>query len=377
MPAASHASPLRVIISGGGTGGHIFPAIAIARAIQAMRPDTQILFVGAEGRMEMEKVPAAGYRIEGLPIMGIQRRLTWKNLLVPFRVWQSLRKARRILAEFKPDLAIGVGGYASGPLLKAASSMGVVTMLQEQNSYPGITNRLLARKAAKICVAYEGLDRYFDKNKIVLTGNPVRPELAAFTDKRSAALRFFHLSEKLPVVLVIGGSLGARTINQSIQASLGALSKKNCQVIWQTGRSFASAARSSADAIAPEHVRVFDFIREMDLAYAAADVVVSRAGAMSISELCMAARPCILVPSPNVAEDHQTKNARSLADRGAAVLVTDDTARASLGKEILSLVADAERRQSMTAALTAMARPDAAKEIAAVAIALATAEKTL
>ncbi len=342
-----------------------------------MRPDTQILFVGAEGRMEMEKVPAAGYRIEGLPIMGIQRRLTWKNLLVPFRVWQSLRKARRILAEFKPDLAIGVGGYASGPLLKAASSMGVVTMLQEQNSYPGITNRLLARKAAKICVAYEGLDRYFDKNKIVLTGNPVRPELAAFTDKRSAALRFFHLSEKLPVVLVIGGSLGARTINQSIQASLGALSKKNCQVIWQTGRSFASAARSSADAIAPEHVRVFDFIREMDLAYAAADVVVSRAGAMSISELCMAARPCILVPSPNVAEDHQTKNARSLADRGAAVLVTDDTARASRGKEILSLVADAERRQSMTAALTAMARPDAAKEIAAVAIALATAEKTL
>lgn len=342
-----------------------------------MRPDTQILFVGAEGRMEMEKVPAAGYRIEGLPIMGIQRRLTWKNLLVPFRVWQSLRKARRILAEFKPDLAIGVGGYASGPLLKAASSMGVVTMLQEQNSYPGITNRLLARKAAKICVAYEGLDRYFDKDKIVLTGNPVRPELAAFTDKRSAALRFFHLSEKHPVVLVIGGSLGARTINQSIQASLGALSKKNCQVIWQTGRSFASAARSSADAIAPEHVRVFDFIREMDLAYAAADVVVSRAGAMSISELCMAARPCILVPSPNVAEDHQTKNARSLADRGAAVLVTDDTARASLGKEILSLVADAERRQSMTAALTAMARPDAAKEIAAVAIALATAEKTL
>ncbi|MBL7944343.1 MAG: undecaprenyldiphospho-muramoylpentapeptide beta-N-acetylglucosaminyltransferase, partial [Flavobacteriales bacterium] len=323
--------PLKVIISGGGTGGHIFPAIAIAKAILAQRPDTSILFVGAEGRMEMEKVPAAGFNIEGLPIIGIQRRLTWKNLLVPIKLWQSLRKARRIIRTFQPDIAIGVGGYASGPLLKAAASMGVVTMIQEQNSSPGVTNKLLARKAAKICVAYEGLEKFFDKNKIVLTGNPVRPELSAANNRREEALKFFHLDGARPIVLVIGGSLGARTVNQSIQASLALLTKKQYQLIWQTGKAFASAARSSADAISPDNVRVFDFIREMDLAYSVADVVVSRAGAMSISELCIAAKPAILVPSPNVSEDHQTKNARSLSERGAAILVPDIEAKEKLG----------------------------------------------
>ncbi|MEY3398836.1 MAG: hypothetical protein RL220_1430, partial [Bacteroidota bacterium] len=268
----------RIIISGGGTGGHIFPAIAIARELQHIRPDAELLFVGAEGRMEMEKVPQAGYRIIGLPIAGIQRRLTWKNLLVPLKIIKSLLKARSVIKEFKPDIAVGVGGYASGPLLRAASFMGVQTLVQEQNSYPGITNKILARGAARICVAYEGMERFFPEEKIILTGNPIRPEIAQSTISREDGCRHFGLDPGRKVLLVIGGSLGARTINLAIAAGAEKLGKE-VQLIWQTGKSFASQA---AGYEAPG-ICVREFIREMDMAYAAADIIVSRAGAMSIS----------------------------------------------------------------------------------------------
>jgi UDP-N-acetylglucosamine--N-acetylmuramyl-(pentapeptide) pyrophosphoryl-undecaprenol N-acetylglucosamine transferase len=358
----------RVIISGGGTGGHIFPAIAIARAIQTKYPNAEVLFVGAEGKMEMEKVPAAGYKIVGLPIVGIQRRLTWKNLLVPFKIWKSMRKARALVREFKPDLAVGVGGYASGPLLRAAASMGVPSVIQEQNSYPGITNKILSKSVQLICVAYDGLEAFFPKQKIVHTGNPVRPEVLVLDGKKEKALSHFGLVSHKPVVLIVGGSLGARTINEAVQASAEAWVEKGVQVLWQTGKSYASSAKSFAEGKA--HIHALEFIKEMDLAYAAADVVISRAGAMSISELCLVGKPAILVPSPNVSEDHQTKNAMALVNKGAAVLVKDVEAKADLSSALYALLDNQEQRSSLSKNIKLLGKPNASDEIAQRALAL-------
>lgn len=352
---------INVIISGGGTGGHIFPAVAIAQALMRLNPQNEILFVGAQGRMEMEKVPAAGFRIIGLNISGIQRRLTLSNLTLPFKIIASLWKARSIVRSFRPDVAVGVGGYASGPLLFAATGQGVPALIQEQNSFAGVTNRILAKRVKKICVAYEGMERYFPQEKIMLTGNPVRTDLVDIAQKRSQALAHFGLSSDKPVVLVIGGSLGARTINQSIADGIPSLLKHDIQLIWQTGKSGFAAAQASVSNPA---VKVFDFITKMDLAYAAADVVVSRAGASSVSEIAIAGKASILVPSPNVAEDHQTKNAMALVQRSAALMVRDANAREQLIGQILSLVSDQVQREKLASAVSAMALPDAAHTIA-------------
>jgi UDP-N-acetylglucosamine--N-acetylmuramyl-(pentapeptide) pyrophosphoryl-undecaprenol N-acetylglucosamine transferase len=352
---------MRVIISGGGTGGHIFPAIAIAKTIQAQFPDAVILFVGALGKMEMEKVPAAGFEIVGLPIVGIQRRITWKNLLVPFKLLASMFKARRIVRDFKPDIAIGVGGYASGPLLRAAAGAGVKTLIQEQNSFPGITNRILAKKVNTICVAYEGLDTYFPAHKIVMTGNPVRPEVVQLEGKRELALQHFKLDGQRKTLLVIGGSLGARSINQAVDAHAERWEQEGFQVIWQTGKGYVEASLRRTAAL--KHAQAHEFIREMDLAYAAADVVVSRAGAMSISELCLVGKPSIFIPSPNVSEDHQTKNAMALVSKNAAVLVKDADATAALGDAVSALLSNSEQCQTLTGAIRRLAQNNAAERI--------------
>ncbi len=354
----------RVVISGGGTGGHIYPAIAIAGALKEMLPSVEILFVGALGRMEMEKVPKAGYEIIGLPIAGIQRRLTWKNLLFPFKLFKSMNKARAIIKDFKPDVAIGVGGYASGPLLRAAASMGVPTLLQEQNSYAGLTNKWLAKKATTICVAYDQMEKYFPKEKIVFTGNPVRKDILEIDNKREEALKHFGLNAQKPIVLVIGGSLGALTINESIGADLAKFEEQGVQVIWQTGKSFKSKAQELTAPYSAEGIKAYEFIYEMDLAYAAADLVVSRAGALSISELCLVRKPVVLVPSPNVAEDHQTKNANALVSKNAAIIVRDDEARDVLVEKVLYLLLDSENCQEMVDNIKGMAKPEAAKSIA-------------
>ena len=349
----------RIIISGGGTGGHIFPAIAIANAIKAAQPESEILFVGAEGRMEMEKVPQAGYNIIGLPIMGIQRRLTLQNLKVPFKIIASILKARKIIREFKPDIAIGVGGYASGPLLKTASNMGIPTIIQEQNSYPGITNKLLAKKASKICVAYEGLESFFPKEKIILTGNPVRKEVWNIQNKKNQALEFFKLKTDMPVVLVVGGSLGARTINQAIDACATSITSEGIQILWQTGKSYAEKTHAQNERVS-QHI----FIKEMDLAYAAADIIISRAGAMSISELCLIGKPTILIPSPNVSEDHQTKNAMALVNKNAALIVKDAEAVQQLPNEILSLLKNKERQAQLSSEISKLGKGHADQQIA-------------
>ncbi len=352
---------MRVIISGGGTGGHIFPAVAIAKTIQQQHPDAVILFVGALGKMEMEKVPAAGFEIIGLPIVGIQRRLTWKNLLVPFKLLASMWKARQIIKSFKPDIAIGVGGYASGPLLRAAASAGVRTLIQEQNSYPGITNRILSKKVNTICVAYPGLEKYFPAEKIVLTGNPVRPEVVDLQGKRDKATQFFNLDSNRKTLLIIGGSLGARTINQAVEASAARWEESGLQVIWQTGKGYIDQAKKCTQTLV--HVQAQEFIKEMDYAYAAADIVVSRAGAMSISELCLVGKPVVFVPSPNVSEDHQTKNAMALVSRDAALLVRDADASSQLCDTVLKLVSDESRMQALSVASKAMAHDSAAERI--------------
>jgi UDP-N-acetylglucosamine--N-acetylmuramyl-(pentapeptide) pyrophosphoryl-undecaprenol N-acetylglucosamine transferase len=352
---------MRVIISGGGTGGHIFPAVAIAKTIQAEMPDAKILFVGALGKMEMEKVPASGFEIVGLPIVGIQRRLTWKNLLVPFKLLASMLKARRIVREFKPDIAIGVGGYASGPLLRAAAGAGVKTLIQEQNSFPGITNRILSGKVNTICVAYDGLEKYFPKEKIVMTGNPVRPEVVQLQGKREVALKHFNLDPNRKTLLIIGGSLGARSINQAVDAHAERLEREGFQVIWQTGKGYLEASKQRCASL--KYVQAHEFIREMDLAYAAADAVVSRAGAMSISELCLVAKPAIFVPSPNVSEDHQTKNAMALVSRQAALLIKDTEVVVQLGDAVVELLRNDEKRANLATAIGAMAQNHAAERI--------------
>jgi UDP-N-acetylglucosamine--N-acetylmuramyl-(pentapeptide) pyrophosphoryl-undecaprenol N-acetylglucosamine transferase len=356
--------PLKIIVSGGGTGGHIFPAIAIANALKSLRPDTEFLFVGAEGKMEMEKVPAAGYNIEGLWISGFQRKLTLSNLAFPFKVMSSLRKAKKILRSFSPDAVIGTGGFASGPMLQVAAKKGVVTLVQEQNSYPGITNKILSRKVDRVCVAYDGMERYFPKEKILLTGNPVRQDILVLDGKRERALEYFGLDGNKMTVLVIGGSLGARTINESILTILAELEKNSVQLIWQTGKGYYETAKQATAKHSQNGIKAFDFIQKMDYAYAVADIVVSRAGASSVSELCLVKKPSILIPSPNVAEDHQTKNAMALVTHNAAVIIKDAESKEKLGSEVLSLIADAEKRTKLSANIGKLAFKDSAIVIA-------------
>ncbi len=355
---------LRVIISGGGTGGHIFPAIAIANALRKINPSSEFLFVGALGRMEMEKVPAAGYTITGLPISGIQRKLSLKNLLLPFKIINSVLKARSIIREFRPDVAIGVGGYASGPLLFAATGMKVPSLIQEQNSFAGITNKILARRVQKICVAYEGMEVYFPVEKIVKTGNPVRENMVDIIGKKDEALKFFELDGKKQTILVIGGSLGARTINESIAAGLSAFAGKNIQLIWQTGKGFYREARDLTITTTSSGIRVYDFIQRMDLAFAAADIVISRAGASSVSELTLVGKPAILIPSPNVAEDHQTKNAMALVREEAALLVKDTDAASELVEKAIALIENDKLRKTLATKVSMMALKDSSLVIA-------------
>lgn len=362
---------LRIMISGGGTGGHIFPAVAIANAIKEREPDTKFLFVGAEGRMEMEKVPAAGFPIEGLPIRGFQRNAWWKNLGLPLRLLKSMLKARRLVRTFRPHVAVGVGGYASGPTLAAAQRMHVRTLIQEQNSFPGKTNIYLARRVDRICVAYEGMDRFFPSEKILLTGNPVRQEVVRLTGKGPRGLEHFGLREGGPIVFVTGGSLGARGINHGIEAALPMLKAAGIQLIWQTGTPYLKQAQEAAKRTGYTDCKVHEFVARMDFAYAIADLVVARAGAISVSELCLVQLPAILVPLPTAAEDHQTMNARSLTDRGAAILVRDDRAVDDLGKTIVNLIEDEGALMKLRSAIASLGKENAAEAIAAEVIRLA------
>lgn len=355
---------MRYIISGGGTGGHIFPAISIANAIKARDNQAEILFVGANGRMEMERVPQAGYPIEGLPVRGFDRRKLLKNIGVFIDLMKSISKAKKIIRYFKPDIAIGVGGYASAPTLRAASKFGIITLLQEQNSYAGVTNKLLAAKASKICVAYEGMEKFFPAEKIVLTGNPVRQDLFEISPKAQGAYDFFSFSPKKKTVLVVGGSLGARTINESIAKHLEKLLNNDIQLIWQTGKTYYAQALKSSETYQRSTLIVTDFVSRMDYAYAVADLVVSRAGASSISELCLLGKPVILIPSPNVAEDHQTKNALALVDKNAAVMVRDVDAPKELVHKIIQLMCDDNTRYRLSENIAHLAQKDSANRIA-------------
>ena len=353
----------RIIISGGGTGGHIFPAVSIANAIKELCPDAEILFVGAEGRMEMQRVPDAGYQIIGLPIAGFDRKHLWKNIAVLVKLARSQWKARSIIKKFNPQVAVGVGGYASGPTLKTAGRMGIPTLIQEQNSYAGVTNKLLAQKACKICVAYEGMEKFFPADKIVITGNPVRKDLEEATGKKEEALAFFGLSPEKKTILVVGGSLGARTINRSIQGDLDKLFASDVQVIWQTGRYYFNEATKHLKANRGMPIWCSDVITRMDYAYSAADLIVSRAGASSISELCLLKKPVILVPSPTVAEDHQTKNALALANKDAAIMIADKDAEQHLVTKALEVVHDDDRLSLMSRNIAQLAHHQSADRI--------------
>ena len=359
---------MKAIISGGGSGGHIFPAVAIAGALKRRHPDVDILFIGAEARMEMDRVPAAGYKIEGLPIAGLQRKLTLenivKNLQLPFKMLKSRRKVKDILRSFAPDIVVGVGGFASEPTLKAAADMGYPTLLQEQNSYAGLTNKMLARNAKKICVAYEGMDRFFPKDKIIFTGNPVRGDIEQMNATREEGCEMFGLNPEGRVLLSVGGSLGARSINQMIISHLHFFKENRIQLVWQTGRwMYEEAVSAVKRANVEDWVKVHQFISRMDMAYAAADVVISRAGAIAISELCIVGKPVVLIPSPNVAEDHQTKNALALVDRGAAVMVRDAECDALCLPQVQELFENAAHREAMSVAIKKMAVYGAADKI--------------
>jgi len=354
----------KFIISGGGTGGHIFPAISIANALKKAMPDAEILFVGALGRMEMERVPAAGYPIEGLPVSGFNRSNLLLNVRVLLNLGYSLILARRIIKRFKPDVAIGVGGYASAPTLRAAASLGIPTLIQEQNSYAGVTNKLLAKNASKICVAYQGMEKFFPKNKIILTGNPVRQDLFSIAPKTTEAYGFFGLDAKKKTILVVGGSLGARTINQSIVSKLELLAKSDVQLIWQTGKFYIDDARKASKTFSSPSLLVTDFVSRMDLAYSIADLVISRAGASSISELCLLAKPVILVPSPNVAEDHQTQNALALVKNDAAIMIKDVEAKETLVIKALELVSNEKELKKMSENIYKLAEKESADRIA-------------
>lgn len=355
---------MKIIISGGGTGGHIYPAIAIADGLKAAHPEAEILFVGALGKMEMEKVPKAGYPIEGLKISGFDRKRMERNLQLPFNLIGSLIKARRIIRDFRPDIAIGVGGYASGPLLFSATRSRVPSLIQEQNSFPGITNRLLSKRVNTICVAYEAAKKHFENEHIVLTGNPVRNDINDLEQKKVEAYRHFGLKEDQPVLFAFGGSLGAKTINDSFLEQRYLLKESNVQLLWQTGRYYYDEIQSSSVARLP-NVHPLAFIDRMDLAYALADVVIGRAGALTISELCIVGKAAILVPSPNVAEDHQTKNAQALVEQKAAILVKDEVARNELLKTALNLLKDKELQDQLSKNIRKLAQPDATKRIVA------------
>ena len=353
----------RILISGGGTGGHIYPALAIANAWMDKHPDSEILFVGAQGKMEMQKVPEAGYTIKGLPVAGLQRKLTLANLSFPIKLWRSLRMASKIVKEFQPQLVVGVGGYASGPVLYAAQNKGIPTLLQEQNSYAGLTNKLLAKKAAKICVAYPDMERFFPKEKLKLTGNPVRKDLLDLAGKREQGIEVFGLDPNRKTVFVLGGSLGARTLNQAMLKHMVDLEKEGYQVLWQSGKFYFKDMEVALEKAGLTHIHLREFIREMDLAYAAADLIVSRAGALSVSELCLVGKPVIFIPSPNVAEDHQTKNATACVKQGAAVLLPDADAVAKFKEYIDDLLQHEDKAQSLATAIKKLAMPDAANAL--------------
>lgn len=363
---AEERSP-RVIISGGGTGGHIYPALAIAAAVKKLAPSADILFVGAQGRMEMEKVPAAGYDIVGLPVRGFDRRRLWRNFGVMLDLWKSMRRCRRLIARFQPDLAIGVGGYASGAVMKVAQKAGIPNLVQEQNSYAGVTNKLLAKGAGKICVAYEGMEAFFPADRIVLTGNPIRESIADVALTPVEAKKQLGFPADRPLLLVTGGSLGARTINESMEGSLDSITANGASVLWQTGKSW---QKPTPDPTRYPNVRQVKFIDRMDLAYRAADLVVARAGACTISELQLLGKPSILVPSPNVAEDHQRRNAEALARRDAAVMILDSDCRDRLADEVAAMLADDTRREATGANAAAMAHRGSADRIAAEALSL-------
>ena len=365
------SSELRVIISGGGTGGHIFPAVSIANAVKDLRPDAKILFVGALGRMEMQRVPAAGYDIKGLPIQGFDRKNLLKNVKVLYKIWKSQRMARQIIKEFRPQVAVGVGGYASGPTLNMAAAQGIPCLLQEQNSYAGVTNKLLAKKAAKICVAYEGMERFFPAEKIMLTGNPVRQQLLESTVTREAAVRSFGLDPEKKTILLVGGSLGARTINESVLQHLDLIKNGDVQFIWQTGKFYSAEIAERLKGHEMAQLKVLDFISDMAAAYKAADLVISRAGASSVSEFCLLGKPVILVPSPNVAEDHQTKNALALVHRDAALYVKDVEAKEKLLPLAIATVHDDAKLESLSKNVLKLALPDSARIIAQEVIKLA------
>ena len=374
--------PYRVIISGGGTGGHIYPAIAIANALRAIQKDIEILFVGAKGRMEMQKIPEAGYRIEGLWISGIQRKITTDNLAFPLKVASSVTRSFRILADFRPDVAVGVGGFASGPLLYAASLKKIPALLQEQNSYAGLTNKMLANQVQRVCVAHHGMEKFFPKEKIIFTGNPIRQDIVAMareglSEKRTEAMEYFGLVPDKPTLLVVGGSLGARTLNTSVLASVDKLAKHGIQVIWQSGKTSYQEMDTKLTLMdKKEGIQLREFIARMDLAYAAADIVISRAGALAISELALVEKPVIFVPSPNVAEDHQRKNAEALVKEDAALMVLDAEASTSLIDQAIALLNDPSRQRILQQNIGQLARPDAAQRIAEEVLALASTHKT-
>ncbi|TAF73950.1 MAG: undecaprenyldiphospho-muramoylpentapeptide beta-N-acetylglucosaminyltransferase [Flavobacterium sp.] len=352
-------SKLKFILSGGGTGGHIYPAIAIANELKRRYPDAKILFVGAKDKMEMQKVPQAGYPIKGLWIAGIQRKLTLQNALFPFKLLSSLWESRKILKSFKPDVVIGTGGFASGPLLNVANSLNIPTLIQEQNSYPGITNKLLSKKAAKICVAYENLERFFPKEKMILTGNPVRQDLIDVSSKREEAIAFFKLDPKKKTLLILGGSLGARRINQLIEKELQGILSQKVQIIWQCGKLYLEDYSKYNSS----QVQVVAFIERMDLVYAAADVVISRAGASSVSELCIVGKPVIFIPSPNVAEDHQTKNAQAIVDKKGSIMIKESALEDEFSIVLEALLKDEGKQQLLGDNIKKLALPQATVQI--------------
>jgi UDP-N-acetylglucosamine--N-acetylmuramyl-(pentapeptide) pyrophosphoryl-undecaprenol N-acetylglucosamine transferase len=354
----------KILISGGGTGGHVFPAISIANALKDMEQDTDILFVGADHKMEMQRVPAAGYKIVGLPVTGFQRRLSFKNVMFFYNLLVSMIRAKKIVDSFNPDVVVGVGGYASGPVVRAAASKGVPVLLQEQNSYAGVTNRILSKKADRICVAYDGMERYFPAEKILITGNPVRQDLHDISGKKNEAIAWFGVKENRKVILVLGGSLGARSINESILKNIDRIIESGIEIIWQTGINGYDAAREQLGKTDASCVHIYDFITRMDLAYAVADLVISRAGAGTISELCLTGKPSILVPSPNVAEDHQTKNAMALVNRNAAVLVRDEESVSELVPKAVEIAGNNVRLEELKKNISEMAYPDSARQIA-------------
>ena len=356
----------RIIISGGGTGGHVFPAIAIAGALKERKPDAEILFVGAGNRLEMEKVPEAGYKIKGLPVEGFRRKLSIHNIGVIIKLFRSLGMARKIIKEFDPDVVVGVGGYASGPVLRSAAAMGIPTLIQEQNSFAGITNKLLARKASRICVAFDGMEKFFQSDKIVITGNPVRKEIKNVRSEeyRSEGYKYFNLDEKSETLLVLGGSLGARTINQGVMKNLEQIYNSGIQILWQCGKYYYPEAKKTIENSEAKNIILKDFIVRMELAYAVSDVIISRAGAITISELCHTGKPVILIPSPNVAEDHQSKNAMALVQKSAAICLTDDEAVQKMIPVALELLKDKERMKRMSENILSLVIEDSAGKIA-------------